>query len=277
MIKINDCMSFPLAMETIALETGVLSNMVSTVRRIFPSLVTNIENSFSLVNEFKPLETQHTGDQKQVLDNIKNVQYLQLDNFTVTVPEGFSADFIEALDICESGLDYIDFVRNVLLKEFRIYLSVFLSNKDQKISSNDISFKYKEHAKKRTLINQEFAKLYVANSYAVDLKLTKVIKRNADLHTVFDKYNTVVTRMKQIDFTVFKNEVEDIVEFINVITKQSESGKIENISPEAVNNIATGGYECALQVETASACYFRCMGITTSIDNFTYALLKRVS
>lgn len=276
MFRIDEPTSFSLTMENIALEASILTNMVDSVKRLFPSLVDNVSKSFSFVRDLEQPVTVFSKDQHKVLDKIKHVSYMNLDNFTVIVPEGFNAEYLEALTICEESLDYIDFVKNVLLKEFRIYLSTFISNKDQKISSKDITFKFKEHAKKRININTVFSKLYKTNSFEVSVKLPVVLKRNADLQQVFDRHNVVVARMKALDVAVFKSEVEDVVEFINIIIKQAQENKIESISPEAIKNISEGAHECAIQVETAAACYFRCMTITKSVDTFTGKLLERL-
>ena len=277
MYKIDETVNMVNTMETIALEASVLANMVSTVKRMFPALIDGAKAAFSKVEDLPEITIVSTPKQEETIRKIANVSFMDLDTFSVTVPEGFNATYLEALEVCELGIEYIHFVKNNLLKEFRVYLSVFISNKDSKISTKDITFKFKEYQKKKDLVNEAFAKLYKDNSFEATAKLPDVLKRNADLKTVVERFNAITKQLNGIEPEAIKQEVADIVELIEVISSQAERDKIENISPEAIKNIADGAYECAKQVETVAACYFRVMTILKSIDGFIEKLSVRVA
>lgn len=277
MLRIQESNNISLTIETISLEAGVLTNMVDTVKRLFPSLIDGVKLSFAKVGDLESPTMVFTKDQKNLIEKMKNVSFMDLNNFTVTVPEGFSATYIDALVSCDKALDYIESVKTVLLKEFRVYLSVFISNKDTKISSKDITFKFASYKANREAINGDFAKHYKDNSFEASVKLPVVIKRNADLAEMFNLANKVNARLKTIDLQGLKSEIQDIVELIETISSLAQRDKIETISPEAIKNISEGAYECATQVETVAACYFRVMTILKSVDDFTGKLMKQVA
>lgn len=266
-----------LTMETIALEASVLSNMVQTVKKLFPSLIEGVSGSFTSVKNLEKVELTHSSLQKDVIKKLGSTSYMDLDKLKVAVPEGFDADYITALDVCSQALDYMEFIKEVVIKDFRIYVSTFISNKDSKISTKDITYKNATNAEKAKQLNEIFSTLYKANSFSIESTYFKLVKRNADVETVFSLHNKIVARLKAFDLQYVKSEIEDIVSLIDVIIKQVNEDKIESISPEAVKNIAEGTYSLAKQVETVSACYFRISTITVSIDNFTQTMNKRLS
>lgn len=277
MLTINNVHELSLTMETIALEANVLSNMVQTVKRLFPSLVDGVTASFSSITGLDKPNFNYTKLQSEVIKNLPSVQYVDLDKVKVKVPEGFDNDFITALQTCEQALTYMETVKSVFMKEFRVYLSAFISNKDDKISTRSNLHKFIAYSKDRNNINSAFTKLYKANSFDISSSYSTVVKRNADVQTVFDLFNSVSARLASLDISSVKAEVEDIVAFVDIIIKQAQGDKIENISPEAIKNIAEGVREIALQVETFSACYYRVKSILISVDEFTQTLNNRVS
>lgn len=277
MLNIEAHHDLRLTMETISLEANVLSNMVQTVKRMFPSLVAGVSSSFSTVKQMDKPEIQFSKLQDDVLEKIVSVSYMDLDKFKVRVPEGFNSDFLTSLEACEQGIDYMQYVKDVVVKEFRIYLSSFISNKDTKISTKDITYKFHPHASKRNAINDTFSTLYKDNSFEAGALYPDLIKRNADLKTLFERQNAITAKLLAFDIAALKTEIEDISSFIEIIIKQCQEDKVENISPEAVKNMAEGTYEIASQIETVSACYFRIKTIVVSIDDFTKSLQTRIS
>ncbi len=277
MIKIDDSVSMQLSIETIALEAGVLSNMVDTVKRTFPGLINGVTTAFTNLDSNSSIGKigEVTKDQQRLIEFIQKSDYMDFDTYKVTVPEGFIATYLEALEVCENAIDYMQYVKDVVLKEFRVYLSVFISNKDSKISSKDNTFKYKEYKSKRDAVNSSFGKLYRANSYDVNSTYHKVIRRNSDFYSLLNSFNKVSKQLKEVDIDFIKQEIKEIIDLIDLIYTQAKENKIETISPEAIQNISNGAFHTASDVETIAACYFRTKTILVSIDNFLNGLKLR--
>jgi hypothetical protein len=272
MLVIDSTPSLELTLESISLEANVLTNAVSTIKNLFPNLLRGISNSFNKQDSLPQVEVLYTKLQNSALYKLKHVDHLDLDALSVVVPEGFISDYITALKVSMDGINYMNSVANNVLKNYKVYVSMVISNRDDKTSLRDNSSHYKEYARSRDIINQEFSKLYKSNSFEVSRPFTKLIRRNSDVNVVFHETNKLLDLLKMIDIRNVKDQTNSISDLLQIVIDQVEAKKIDNVSPETLKNLATGAYEVAKQVETFSACYFRIKTIVESIDVFTKQL-----
>lgn len=269
-------MSLTLAVESISLEAGLFANTINTAKNLLPSVLSGLKKAFNSTSELPELEQVNTKLQDNVLKNIEGVSFTDLDKLEILVPEGFSSDFLTASAVIDTSIDFINDAVNETLKNYRVYLSVFLSNKDAKISIKDNSSFNKSAANKRTAINNLYSGLYNTDSYNTKSFYTKVVRRNGDLKDVFTSYNKIGTKLKAIDIKNVKTQIDNISDLLETIIEQIENNKIDNISPEALTNLSNGAFEMAMQMETVSACYFRALTLCNSVDAMTEKLDKRL-
>ena len=272
MLVIDSTPSLELTLESIALEANILTNAVSTIRNLFPNLLRGISNSFNKQDNLPEVEVLYTKLQSSALYKLKHVNHLDLESLSVVVPEGFISDYITALKVSVDGINYMNNVANNVLKNYKVYVSMVISNRDDKISLKDHTPHYKDYARSRDIINQEFSKLYKKNSFEVSLPFTRLVKRNSDVNVIFHETNKLVDLLKMIDVRNVKDQTNSISDLLQIVIDQVEAKKIDNVSPETLKNLATGAYEVAKQVETFSACYFRIKTIVESINTFTKQL-----
>ena len=169
----------------IALEAGVLSNMVDSIRNVFPSLLSKLSSSFEVTNDIPVIEIKYTANQKFVTDNLHTKQYLDLANLMVHIPEGFNgklAAYAATLHNVACGASTI--VEDVL-KPYSVYLSQFISNKDAKISTKDHTSIYKGLADKRDL---DIAAMdhYRSDGTISQVKLGSIITRKEDIVSLYN-------------------------------------------------------------------------------------------
>lgn len=277
MLQVDNHVSLKLAVETISLEAGLFANTISVAKNLLPSIHSGLKKVFNFTNDLPEAEKLNTKQQSIVLKNIQNTSFTDLDKLEIHIPEGFSGDFLSAADTIDKSIAYINDAVDNTLKHYRIYLSVFLSNKDAKISLKDENAFLKTAANKREDINKLYSEFYIKDSYVNKNVYTKVVRRNADLKELFSRYNAITNKLQAIDLKNIKQQLDTVTDLLDTIIKQIEDNKIENISPEALTNLSNGAYEIAQQMETIAACYFRALGISIAVGNMTEKLDKRLT
>lgn len=264
-------------LKVIALESSVLSNVASTIKNFFPDLVHNFRNSFTSAGNIDTNEiklNQVSKMEKELIEYLKKHNYISIMNTMVTVPEGFSAELLQALSVIDSNTDLLVQLITKDVNEFRVYVSTFITNKDTKISLREHSANYKRIGVVIKEINQSFGGLYKKNSFDAKKPLNELVKRNTDIETVFTRLTTTKKKLSQIDVAAVKAQMEDIASLLDTIINMVKENKVENVSPEAINNLAEGTKTMANIAETISATYFRALGIITAIERLPEELIN---
>lgn len=261
-------------MQAIALEASVLPNVVGTIKNFFPDLVHQFKASFVGTSELEKADTKPVKLEKELVDFLKKNNYIDLMNVSVTVPEGFDAEFIYAIEVMDQATAAIQSLINRDIRDFRVYVSTFLTNKDTKISLKDLSLSFENTDRQLRDLNELYAQLYKQNSFESTKPLKTLVKRNADIETVLTKLVHTKSKLNQIDISALKSLLQDIAHMLESIVDQVQNKKIENVSPEAIINLTHGTQVTAKAAETISASYFRTMTIINAIERLPQELVE---
>lgn len=275
-MEISHVASMESTMRVIALESSVLSNVASTIKNFFPDLVHNFRNSFASSSNIDNSEvnlTQYSKLEKELIEYLKKHNYISIMDTMVTVPEGFNAELLAAVTVIDNAVDLITQLVNKDVANFRVYVSTFITNKDTKISLNELTATYNHSKANIKLINDSFAGLYKTNSFDTKKPLKELVSRNTDIERVFHQLAGTKKKLSQIDIPAIKAQMEDIASLLDTVIKMVKENKVESVSPEAINNLAEGTQTMALIAETISATYFRSLGIVTAIERLPEELI----
>lgn len=262
-------------MQAIALEASVLSNVVSTIKNLFPDLVHNFRSSFVAATSINKVEIKFSKVEKELIDFLNKHSYINLMDTEITVPEGFNAEFLQAINTMDTNIEAISGLITKDISEFRTYVSTFITNKDTKQSLKDKTSSYNQAKIVIGNINTSFAELYKDNSFETTKPFKVLVKRNSDIEKVFTKLNTTKKNLNKVDIHALKSQMEDIASLLDTVIKMVNENKVETISPEAITNLAEGTQTIALIAETISASYFRSVGIITAIDRLPSELIAK--
>lgn len=257
---------FDYELRMVAMEANVLSNMASTLSKVFPSIVEKVTNIFAVTKELPEIKFGFSAEQKFVINNMHNVQYLDLADCKVIVPEHFSGNLIAYGTVLNTALTKHRKNSTAALRDFNVYLSQFLASKDAKSSTVDLTSEYYTFHKERDAtiaILSAFTKEHSESS----VDLGKVISRKDDLRILFDESGALKRQMETINVKELNEGVKRCVELINMIVEQIEKGNITNVTPETTKNLAYGATEVAKEIEFFAVLYFRVMGFSVCVDN----------
>lgn len=260
--------NFDFELRTIALEANVLTNMVQTIAKVFPSIAEKVTNMFAVTKELPELKFGFSKEQKFVTDNMHNAQYLDMADLQIHIPEGFTGSIVQYGDLLGTLVHKHRKSASESLQNFNIYLSHFLSNKDAKLSTLDNTSMYYEMHKAR---DTSIANLrhFTTESAKTTVSLGSVINNKDGLRVLFNNKGVIQKQAESIDMKEMNAGVAKCVDLINIVIDQIEKGLITNVTPETTKNLAYSASEVAREVEFFAVLYFRVIGFVTCVDDIS--------
>lgn len=253
----------------IALEASVLTNMVTSIKNIFPSLITNLRSSFSQTEHLPKIEIALTKEQQFLIKEIQNFKFIDIAEIKTQVPEGFIGTYLDYTETLLSVINEISSVNSRVLQPYSVYLSTFLTNKEAKINTKDQTRLYNDIKKVREKQIEDLSFYFKDSSNISVAKVGQVIKRNADFLTVYNEVGSIAKKVYSIDIKSINENVKRCVDMLDIIVNKINRDEITNVSPEVTQNLAFGAYEVAKEIEFFSVLYYKILALTTTVDETT--------
>lgn len=256
-------------LQQIAMESGVLSNMVNSIKNIFPDLISTLRNSFSHTENLPAIEIRLTNDQKFLIKEINQFNYIDIAELSTQVPEGFVGNYIDYTKELITIIDDISDVNGKVLQPYSVYLSTFLTNKDAKYNTKDQTRLYNSMKVAREHHVKSLGHYFKDSSNVSKVKIGQVIKRNSDFQLVYNQTGVIAKKIYSINLKTLNENVKRCLDMLDMIIEKIEKNEIEHVSPEVTQNLAFGAYEVAREIEFFSVIYFKVLALTTSVDATT--------
>lgn len=270
-----------ISMEVIALELSVLTNAVQTVKKYFQPLTDRLRGSNQALTSFTDQSKvfhggRLTAKQKRTVDLLRSVDYMNLSEITISVPEGFRGNFLGYFVFLNSVADEMVLFTGKKVAPLYTFLSAFMTNKDAKISLDDSSGTYRAMKKEREVIESRFSEFLSANDHGAVYKYHDAFSRNADVAHVFELCNAVEDKLNKVDLKSLRDLVSSSVTLLDDIIVQIQRKDIDNVSPEAATTIAEGVYEVASAVESFAVNYYRALAAIAAMEKNQESLLLAI-
>lgn len=259
------------SLKKISMESTMLSNMTSTIVNFFPGLFEKLSSSFAMAEQIEVVEIKYTTEQKFVINNIQDKLYLDFSELKVSIPEGFKGQYVDYSEVLLESTKGMHTVIENILRPYITYLSQFLSNKDAKLGTKDMTPVYAGMARHRDAAMLAMDK-FRSNSTISSAKIGDVISRKADIARVYDTTYQLTKLLKNIDLRSVKDCVKQCVDLLNIVVEQAQTGDIKNVTPEVTRNLAFGAAEVAREVEYLAVLHYRAMGLVIGVDDMTEKL-----
>lgn len=268
--------------QAIAMEAEVLSNMVKSIAKYFPSLFegfsaisTQLSNLVGFTT--KPAEQKELDRRQQALvDAIMPLDYSFLTGTTIPVPEGFvgrPADYARDL---QDVLMYYKEISLEATKDFYVTIAAVLTNKDQKISLHDETRKFKALERQREDRNKELMKHFQRSSTMAGQKYGKLFGAHVELAQYFKEVNRLRDALPGYDLDEIRELTHRVVDTLEALINQVESGGDMRITPEVAKNLSDGAYEIAKQIEFFAINYYRAQVLINVTDSVVERLERRL-
>ena len=257
MLKIPESNVIASASEQLAMESNMLSNLVTSIVKFLPSVLNQASVAFSGFNK-ESSEAKHAGSvniesltrrENALLSQIVSSDFADMTNFGVPVGVGFRGSLNDYADTVLAQQKYYQTDTVKHLQDYYVYLSVLVSNKDARQSLKEQTRMYQDIEKERAGFDKSM-KSYFGTGTSNTVQYTKGV----DSHNEFVSYMSKLTAVCKIDDLRERKAVSDLIEKIsmvcNAIIEQSTDGTISHITPEVTKNIHDGMLAMAKLVES---------------------------
>jgi len=252
--------------DIIALETFTLTSANKMLSNFFPSMVANLKE---FAERFKAENgaISFSSDQKRFLKKLETLNYLDIANFSVSVPDGFSSNFVDYLKDLSVASTQISAIEKEILNPFSTYLAKLISSADHRFDTSNYFTLLNDYGDKReqNLIN---LKTHFSAKVGTVSTLSEVVSRNADWSVVFRFDNEIMKELNSVNRTNLDKKVKEISSYLSLITDKIKKNELQGVSPEVTRSLAEGVYQVARDLEAFSIIYYQALVITTSIDQF---------
>lgn len=238
-------------LERLALEAGVLANVINVFRDIVPRVSFELKEKLAGLQK-DPLDTRDIVSAIGRYDLVKrktaDVSFLTYAKTVVNKPEGLKGSFIDYLNTLTQLAPDVFKEANSILGEYNFVLSSFLSNKESKTALKDHSVLFLRIQKRREEMNKKLSSHFEHGDKSKGY-LGQVVGRFADVETVLELTDRLVKARVDSNINDIKSAVTQAVGLLDLVVAQSEDKSIGNISGSAAKNIADGAYQLARYVE----------------------------
>lgn len=261
-------MSINNRLEGLSLEAITVANVVEVFKGLLPDLTAKIHETLDTLSFYKesnsPEIKELLSNYKELDKKLKLINYVEKKDMLISVPEGFKGNLVDYVKEIESLSNKIYPVANKLLNEYRLILSAFLTNKDQKISLTDHTSFFNSIKRDREGFISTLSS-YQTNTNSSKARLGTSINRLSDL-------DILVNKIENINKVRNNNNIKDLVSTINEISSLLDTiiervsvGDVVNISGASAKNLSEGAYEVAKYIEFVALFNFKVEQITTTI------------
>lgn len=269
MLTIEQTNSVELKLKQISLEAHVLSNMVQSIKNIFPSLIDTLRKSFSQAEHLPFIEIKLSKEQNFVLKEINNFRFIDIASLSTQVPEGFQGDYLEYSKLILELVEQASTLNTRILQPYSTYLSSFLTNKESKIETKDQTRYYDNIKKTREEHISQLGHFFKDSDYTSKTLIGSVIKRNNDFKTVYEQTATIKKNIDSINLKTVDENVKKCLNLLDIIIRKIEKDEILIVSPEVTQNLSYGAYEVAREIEFFSVLYYKVLALLVSVDATT--------
>lgn len=259
-------------LERMSLEANFLVNMIETFKGALPDFSLKIkEINTRLMAALGVKNTYRQGfssKEKNALFAAKHLDFLNFGARYMMVPESFQGQFLTYLATLNKLVPMLYTAESVVLSEYNLILSSFLTNKDDKVSLKDHTHFFKSVKSQREGFAAELKTFFPKATGTSRLQIKSVLSRMSEVDPLIEVGKKLADQHSQAKLHAISDQTTHCVELLDVLISRVRDGQFESISPNATLNISTGAYEVAKYVEFISVVYYDTMVALNCLDSF---------
>lgn len=257
--------SLKIQRDVVALEAFSITTPTQLVKNVFPRISKGFNNFLDKIS-FNSKNIQLDLDTKKFLKQVDATNFLDVSVMPVQAPEGFKSgmmytDYSKALlSITELLYD----IEDKLLDPFSIYVAKLISSTEHKFDTSNY-FQHLHNLGDEISSSFDTLGTYFSSDNK-DKKLGDVLSRNADWSDIIDNTAKANELMNKVNLTKLNKKITEISSYLDVLTKKTEKGELDNVSKEVVKSISEGTYQIATILQYFTSLQYQLMAFNNSIE-----------
>lgn len=253
-------MSLESMIEHIAVESGVIANMLETFKKVVPSFLYQLRDTNKHISELSnttdDLGIKLNSKERKAIERARHLDFVTFGERIISAPENFKGDFIQYAVLLNHVATLAYQSQNTILAEYNHILSSFITNKEEKISLKDHTLFFNRVKQEREGLTEKLKDFLNPKVGTSKVKFREVLGRMGDLEPLLKETAKLSSQHSRAKLQDINNSVNQCVDLLNIIVSGVEDGTITNVSPNATMNISRGAYEVAKYVEFVGVIYF---------------------
>lgn len=241
----------------------------------FQGLMPTITNAFKGADTTKlPKPVPLTPMQTSFIELIQRHSYGELREFKAHCPEGMATSYSKYLDTMLSALDHVLAFQPNVMNPYLVFLAHLTSSRNAVLNTEDKSAWHKQLQAERDALDAQFAADLSNKNVRSETKLGNVVERNLDWADVFQKCDTLQSKIAGVNIDSLNKLVRQAEDCLEIIYQNASSGKMQSASPEVLQRIADGAYQISAELEFISIVYYRSLVITQAVKDTAESVSK---
>lgn len=267
--------------ERISLEANVFADikdtftkLITNVKTTFGTLEANIENILSNIVKINPNAKLMV---RTIKDNIRYIDYFDIQGVIITVPDGFSGNYLEYIKTLNALQENIYRDAISTITDYKVLISAFITNVNDQKTLKDLSHFYKQIEDTTEKNRKLIAKYFEAGKESrTKIKLGRVIPRAHDLIDIVAEADKLQADHNRVKLVNIDNAVMELSQLIDIVIKKINNNEFTDVSPIAAKNIGLGAYHVAKMVEFVAVYYTQCIQMLVSFNDLSVLINNRI-
>jgi hypothetical protein len=249
----------------VSMEAIGLDGIRASLADFLPSVKENFER---FANKFSQRENAIAlkGNESAFLKHVSTTPYLGMSTVVAYVPEGLAVPYNDYLAVLKDAADHCYQTTEKSINEFSTFLAQIITNRELKYYVAPQKQKYDLMEKTRAELVNRLSDCFNQTQNTTVL-YTDVVERNSDWGHVFSNLRTVSTTVNKISHTALHKKSDECNMLLSSIIRQIQNDAFADAGPEVTNNLASGAYQVACEIEFFSVVYYRLATLNTAIGD----------
>lgn len=272
-------------LEALSLESIYVANVIEVFKGVLPDLISKIKNTLNDIPKYTDIVHKNkivsdikliSSLNKDLEDKLKLINYVSRKDLLISVPEGFNGNLIEYTKLLYILTSKIYPEANKLLSQYKIIISGFLTNKEEKLSLTDYTILFNSVKRQRENFISEISEFYPNGTSTSRAKLGSVINKFSDIDILVKNVIDINNVRKSNILSDVSQSTSDITKILDIIIERVSKGDIVNINGSVAKNLAEGAYEIAKYVEFVSIFNYKLDQVTATTINLLSQLNEEI-
>lgn len=256
------------ARESIAFEAEFIANAVELAKSYLPTIFSNFKSEINTVRLEEKTTLKLSKPHASMVSIINQTNYTDIAKLELPVCEGFESNLSTAFQTVNEILDIMSELEQHI-KGFHQYVAVFLTNKDAKKKTQDLTSNNKKIAASLQKLKDAINSMFKEGNSDNILTYSKLFLNNGEFKKAIQQYAVTDKRISEsVKINELKLIVDETVDNLESVVKLLKEDKIDNVSPETVKSLSEGSYQVALAAEGYSIAYFKVLAIMNIVPGF---------
>lgn len=266
----NEDRHIRLNLEAMSLSVDSIKNAIDLAKNFLPDILSRLTNISTSIDDYLShtnLTASRLYSEKPVLVKASSeLSFLTFGDRYVTVPENFNGNLLEYGETLAACIKDVIPMQRDILSAYNRSLSVFISNKEDRVGIMSHDEIYRKAAAKREAVNKLLSKYFIEYGGRSKLEIKKVLRKLGEVGPIIDTVKVINEDSKPSVVHSMNDNLKECTAKLDIIIKRARENVFDTITPERLRALSEGALEVGKFCEMVSLLYYQAMTYCTTAE-----------